>query len=223
MTVMGIIGLVVYYYTTFEDLRSEYNIALTNLENLTEQVNQTRNELSAKKARVDELYDKVMELQQEKNLSDKRVDSMSGIYLQEKDRAANLETNLNSTQNEKERYEQLYNKYYDENRANERRYNEANSQLTSERNKVTKMKADAQDISDQVLTIETRIASIYTYLAYIEQRAGDIRDAENVSNIIENDADDIKDDATTIDGTVTDIADNNLKTIKEKVQDIKGA
>lgn len=207
------IALVIYYNSTFESLRTEYNTALDELDNMTVQAKLAKEDLEARKADLDELWKRHQDVLTDANMSERRVETIKDIYAEEKNRAEKLSLSLNSTLDERNRYESLYNEYFDLNRQNELRYLQAKENYEGERAKMLSARSSAVSIQDRAMMIEAKTTQIFGRLSSIQARADDIR--FNNSESQESDARVIEDQAIQ--------AESELRTILEDIARIISA
>jgi chromosome segregation ATPase len=179
MVLVSMIGLVIYYYVTFEGLRSKYNLALEDLSNVSYQMNQTSIELRTKERMLDEKERILLNYLGELNISRQRVDSIEDHFLREQEKAQLLETNLGSTQSERDRYASLYNKYYEESQQYQRRYEQTKTQLDSAESRIVAARLESQQISSQM---ELELSAILSELSRIRTVSRQITGSNNLTS-----------------------------------------
>lgn len=215
------VGLIGYGYVTFQGLRTQYNVALAELENTSREVNRTHNELMVKESLLAEKEKILLDYLGELNISKQRETSISEHFLNEKEKAEQLETNLESASTDRDRYQSLYNKYFDESQLYQTKYTESKTNLDSAQNKIGRAKGDATEINNILEDVEAELSAITSELAKIKTKADSIQD-KTTNSTIDGLAYDIERDAGT---AQTGVAAFNGYVVRMKslVESIRGS
>ncbi len=203
LVIMAMLGLVLYYYLTFEGLRSDYDKAAGELVELSVKVNDTQAELNEKEQQLNEKEKILLEYLGELNLSKQKATSITDHYTQMKSTADSLSVSLNSTVAEKERYAKLYDKYYTESIEWKGKYDTSKAELDSARNKISRMKGDATEISNSLANMEAELESLTNRMNSISSDASDLTHAGNTTSYIRGLANSIEGDAEASKTTVS--------------------
>jgi chromosome segregation ATPase len=224
VVIVSMIGLVIYYYTTYEGLSARYDEALVNLENISREVNQTQVELLAKEAQLREKEKTLLSYLSELNLSKERETTLGSHFTELRGEVTGLEEDLNSTLDERNRYASLYDKYYAESQEWRGRYDQEHLLLTSANNKIGRVKGDAIEMETHMDSIKEKVDSIYGKTSSIKGDAGDIEDiAKDIGNqTIEDAAYGIQGDVDDVDDFLLEIEDY-LDSLKSLAESIKGS
>jgi len=74
--IICMVALVIYYNWTYQGLSSQYTDAISSLENVSYEINRTRDALDAKEAQLNEKERKLLEYISELNISKQREESL---------------------------------------------------------------------------------------------------------------------------------------------------
>ncbi|MBU0762417.1 MAG: hypothetical protein KKD39_05275 [Candidatus Altiarchaeota archaeon] len=218
---ISMIGLVIYYYVTFEGLRTDYNKALDNLENVSQEMNRTHIELMAKESMLAEKEKILLEYLGELNISKQRETSISEHFLNEKAKAETLEMNLDSTTSERDRYASLYNKYYEESQQFQLKYTQTKSELDTATTRISRAKGDAAEISNMLSEIDAELSSLTNDVGNIKSKANTIQSKSNNATI-DGLANDVEDYASSSQTAVSAL-NGYVSRIRSLVSSIRGS
>ncbi|MBD3387795.1 MAG: hypothetical protein GF416_01990 [Candidatus Altiarchaeales archaeon] len=204
IVIVAMIFIVIYYYTTYEGLRNNYLEAVENVSEFSRALNDTQNNLTMLEADLMDRERRLMEYISEINLSRQREKSLGTHFDELEDKATNLESDLNSTLEERNRYAALSDKYYSESQEYKDKYDKEHQDLVVANNKITRMKGDALDMETKLDEISSRINEMNSKADNIDDWAGNIRTSSENSSI-RNTASDIEEEAIKINNAVNDI------------------
>jgi chromosome segregation ATPase len=203
VVILCMIGLVIYYYLTYANLSQRYDEALTDLENVSVSMNQTRNELQVREDELKAKEDALIKYMADLNMSKQRETSLGGQFTELETEAKKLELNLEATESEKARYAQLYNRYYSESIEFREKYQVASEQLTTEKSRVSALKDGLSTILNDAGLIISKISTIEGQAQQIQNKGNSTTDphAKNIkdeANYIKNYATSIQDQINTL-------------------------
>ena len=169
--VVGMTGLVMYYHISITQIQTDYNYALSNLENLSSVVNQTHQELLIQQQNLAEKEAVILKFKNDLSLFKKRETSISDILLEEKGKAESLSSTLNSSIEERDRYRNLYNKYYTEGEQCKLEYTDVSAKLRTTEAKVINIRGEYEMMSLKLAEVTSAMSSAENEMDLIKNRA----------------------------------------------------
>jgi len=222
LVIVAMIGLVLYYYTTYEGLSRKYDEALLSLRNVSGKVNQTQYELAAREAQLREKEKMLIDYLGELNISRQRETSLGGHYNEMKDKVENLSSTLNLTVVERNKYAAQADKYYAESLEWKGKYDREHENLNSANNRITKMRGDAAELEKTIESFDNELASLENSIKNTKGYAEDIKRNLTDTSTVNRRASDIKAEVNSMETTVTALQ-SQLTQIMTRINSLKGA
>jgi chromosome segregation ATPase len=194
LVIVAMIGLVIYYYTTYEKLKGKYDEALVNLENITVKVNRTQNDLAVRESLLKLREEVIQNYSRDLEILQQSKTSIGGQYNKLADKATDLEENLNSTAAERNKFAAQADRYYADSLEWKGKYDRTNSDLTAANSKITQKRGEAIALEEKMGQINAKLDELSAKVSNVNSLNTNIYNQAN-SSTIRGMSNDIKDAA----------------------------
>ncbi|MFH0862235.1 MAG: hypothetical protein V1875_04315 [Candidatus Altiarchaeota archaeon] len=203
LVIIAMIGLVIYSYWTYEGLKKKYDMAISNVENVTEQVNRTRIELLAKEAQLKEKEQALMNFQQDSNDKTQIVLSLKNASNLLDTKVTGLNLTLSQTAEKLSIKTKEADQYYASSIQYKGQLDTANTALGASNRKVDSMRGYAASLDNQVQDLGIEVTSMGGRIRDAKSSVGTIQDNPTNATIVRREASDISGEVSAMETTFT--------------------
>jgi len=210
--------IVIVSYFSLEGKQADYEVARKNLENVSQQINQTQQDLAEREAQLQEKQRALLEYQGELNLSKGQVQTLGGFYSGAQSKLNTTMADLNNTKNERDQWIAKADQYNTEKQQCQLVLNQKSSDLDVAQNKIIRMRSYASDINGKLAMMDQGVSSITDSVSTISSTASNVQGFSN--STVKGWGNDIKGQTSRMTSNIADLNSYlvQLQTIANNIQ-----
>jgi len=224
LLLFAMIGMALYFNTTYAGLSLRYNKAMDNIKNLTYQLNETLKEVNEKNLELMKKEKTLIDIVNELNLSKQKISSLGEFYTQEKGVREELEMDLEKVREERDFWKLNYTQTKQDLELWKKNYLIKVQELNRATSRISLLSSVVDNIEKEVSgsegidEIESEIEEVIDIIEYdldgLEDIIDDVR-GEDVKDELDDKAQEIKESIETLKSKI-----NKLRT---KINEIKSS
>jgi len=213
---VSIVGITIYYNSTYQQLNLDYREAIENIKKTRDELNQTAEEIRIKNEELSKKEKVLIDIINELNLSKQRVTSLGEYYTSLKGEKETLEKGLDQTKKDRDNWKSEYTSAKVELDERTRSYELIKTQMVTINASLSRLQGMSDDIGSYVVEANNKIGDIEGKITTLDNDIDSLsRNIGRVDDSCENETleDRLKDQV--------DDVNSGLNQIKEKINELE--